>query len=174
MRRHLGFIFRSGTSVILTITLVCITSLASAQAPAPFERFIGSWAGKGKLMGADAEFMMTWEWVLDGRFVHLTFQNKMSASDGEARILKAQAFYKPEEGGHFSGTWFDSRGMVLPLTASIEADTLTTLWGSPETEQGRTVYRLLEPGRFEVEDFVLRDGKWRRFGHAIYHPLAAR
>lgn len=151
---------------VLLIALYAV--LTEAQAPTLIDRFVGIWAGKGTLMGADAEFTMIWERVLEGRFHRLTFQNKMHGPDGIARILKAQAFYKPEQAGQFSGMWFDSRGMVLPLKASIAGDTLTTHWGSPETEQGRTVYRLVGQNKFEVDDFVLRGDEWRRFGQATY------
>lgn len=155
--------------VLLTIAMVSLTSgLTAAQEATLFDQFIGDWGGKGKLMNADAEFRMTWEWVLERNFVRLTFQNKMRGSDGTERMLKAQAFYKPQPSGDLTGTWFDSRGMVLPLKARVEHDTLTTLWGSPETEQGRTEYRKLNEGRIEVKDFVLKNGEWRQFGHAIY------
>ena len=154
--------------LLVLLFSVRVTDL-KAQPSSLLDRFIGSWSGKGKLMGADAEFIMAWEWILEDRFVRLTFQNKIRVSDGTNRILKAQAFYKPEQPGHFSGTWFDSRGMVLPLVAHTEHDTLTTHWGTPETEEGRTVYRLLDQNRIEVEDFVLKDDEWHRFGYAVYH-----
>jgi len=149
-----------------------VHAIPDEQTMTLLDRFIGSWLGKGKLMGAEAEFLMTWEWTLEHKFVKLTFQNKIRRSEGMDRLFKEHAFYKPEETGHFSGTWFDSRGMVLPLIAKIELDTLTTNWGSPDTEEGRTVYRLLDQNKIEVEDFVLKNGKWSRFGKAVYHRTA--
>jgi hypothetical protein len=165
------FHLKSGLFVLLMIVgfaRFAEPAEAQVQTPALIDRFTGEWEGKGTLMGADAEFKMTWERVLQGKFVRLTFQNKMRGSDGVDRVLNAQAFYKPEASGQFSGTWFDSRGMVLPLKANAEGDTLTTHWGSADTEQGRTIYRLVDQNKFEVEDFVLRGGEWRRFGSAAY------
>jgi hypothetical protein len=163
------------TLLIILPALLCLAPLskqgALAQEVPVLHQFIGGWEGHGKLFGADAAFSMQWEWVLEQQFVRLTFQNKMQSGDGTVRILKAQAFYKPIGAGQFEGTWFDSRGMVLPLQGSAADTTLTTLWGTPEIEQGRTVYRLLGEGQLEVEDFVLRGDQWQQFGHALYRRM---
>ena len=143
-----------------------------AQETSVVHHFIGVWEGHGELFGSDAAFSMEWEWVLDERFVRLTFQNSVAGRDGTEGTLEAQAFYRPIGAAEFEGTWFDSRGVSLPLTGSVENATLTSLWGSPETEQGRTVYRLLHEDQLEVEDFVLRGGEWHQFGHAIHTRLA--
>jgi hypothetical protein len=49
--------------------------------------------------------------------------------------------------------------------------TLTVEWGTPETELGRTVYRLVGVDRVEVEDFVRKGDAWRSFGRASYNRL---
>ncbi len=116
---------------------------------------------------------MKWDWVLGQQFVRLRFENNMRGADGVERVLAAEAFYKPLPNGRFDGTWFDSRGVVLPLQGSIEEATLTTLWGTPETEQGKTVYRLLDGDQLEVTDFVLQNEQWNQFGHAIYTRVAS-
>ena len=115
---------------------------------------------------------MEWEWVLEQQFVSLTFENRIQDADGTERILKAQAFYRLIEAGRFDGTWFDSRGIVPPLEGNAEQSILTTLWGTPETEQGRTVYHFLDESRVEMEDSVLEGDQWHPFGHAIYRRLA--
>ena len=173
MRRH-TVSTRTNLTLTLLITLLAplCTQRVSAQEVLVIHQFIGAWEGHGTLFGADATFSMKWEWVLEKQFVRLTFQNKMQSSEGVERILKAQAFYKPIGAGRFEGTWFDSRGMVLPLKGSAEQTTLTTLWGTPETEQGRTVYRLVDKSHLEVEDFVLKGDQWHHFGQAIYRRLA--
>ena len=68
----------------------------------------------------------------------------------------------------FVGTWFDSRGVVLPLRATADQTTLTTNWGTPDTEQGRTVYRPSAKSELVVSDSVLTDGEWHQFGRAKY------
>ena len=152
----------------LIATLLVLSENVTAQ-EALFERFLGSWSGTGQLFGAEARFEMTWERVLEDKFVHLTFRNSFKDSGGRERMLKAQAFYKATGGGRFRGTWFDSRGMILPLKSTFEDSVLTTLWGTPESEEGRTVYRLHAEDRIEVDDYIKKDGKWQRFGHAVYH-----
>lgn len=129
---------------------------------------IGSWSGTGTLMGAPAEFHMQWAWVLGEQFIRLTFENRISRSDGEDFVLSAIGIYQQKDEEKFEGTWFDSRGMVLPLDATIIDSALVTLWGSPETEQGRTVYKVVSIDRIDVEDYVLKDGEWKQFGKAIY------
>lgn len=131
-------------------------------------QFTGAWDGYGKLFGNEATFTMQWEWVLERQFIRLVFQNKIEREGRIAHKLDAQAYYKPIGAAQLEGTWFDSRGMVLPLQGSIEHHTLTMIWGTPETEQGRTVYRLLDRNRIEVEDFVWRNDQWDQFGHALY------
>ena len=133
-------------------------------------QLLGRWEGHGKLFGVDATFSMTWESVLEEKFVRLTFQNKMHSGDGAERIFKAQAFYRSIGAGQIEGTWFDSRGIVQPLRGNADDTTLTINWGTPETEEGRTIYRLKE-GRIEVEDFVLKGDKWQQFGSATYERL---
>ncbi len=161
------------TLALLTIPIAPLcTSRVLAQEHSVIQQFIGAWEGHGTLFGTDATFTMKWEWVLERRFLHLTFKNQTRSRDGTERILRAQAFYLPIGEGRFEGTWFDSRGMVLPLQGSAEQTTLTTLWGTQETERGRTVYRLLNESELEVEDSVWRGDQLHEFGRATYGRVA--
>ena len=135
------------------------------------DQFVGTWEGQGELFGADATFSMQWEWVLENQFVHLTFENSVQTPNGLTQSFNARAFYKPGEPGQLGGTWFDSRGMVVPLQGNVDDNTLTVPWGTPGTEQGRTVYRQLDEGELEVEDYVLRGSEWQKFGHALYQRM---
>lgn len=149
-----------------------VSSATSApQEDTLLHQFTGAWDGYGKLFGNEATFTMQWQWVLERQFIQLVFQNKIEREGRIEHKLDAQAYYKRIGTTQLEGTWFDSRGMVLPLQGSIEHHTLTMLWGTPETEQGRTVYRLLDRNRIEVEDFVWRDDQWDQFGHALYKRL---
>ncbi len=66
--------------------------------------------------------------------------------------------------GRWRATWFDNRGVSFAIAADLAGRTLTSDWGSAETERGRTVYRLLDDGRLEVADTVIpRDGEARLF-----------
>ena len=129
---------------------------------------IGTWKGSGTLFGREAEFRMEWSWVLDGQFLHLAFENRVKGAEGNDRVLLAWALYTASDSDSLGGTWFDSRGVTLPLNAAIEDRTLTTEWGTPETEQGQTVYQLQDDGTVTVEDSVLKDGEWKGFGRSTY------
>jgi len=129
---------------------------------------IGSWEGTGTLMGSETTFNMQWEWVLTNKFIKLTFEHKRKNSDGREFVFMANAYYHPAETMSFEGTWFDSRGMTLPLKSNVEHNQLITLWWSPETEQGKTIYRLLDNDTVEVEDYVLSNNEMRLFGTASY------
>jgi hypothetical protein len=49
----------------------------------------------------------------------------------------------------------------------MDGDALVSKWGTPETEEGETTYRLLAGGRMEVVDRVKsKDGTWRQFGQS--------
>jgi hypothetical protein len=160
--------WKSGLGAWL-IFIVCAIAGSTVAQETPFiNNFIGSWNGEGELLGAKAKFKMTWEWVLERQFTRLTFQNALVQDQGETVVLKAQAFYRHHGNERFQGTWFDSRGMVLPLEANVEDSALVTRWGSPETEQGKTIYRLRSDGHIEVNDFVLKNNDWKSFGHAVY------
>jgi len=148
--------------------------MAPAQEAPVLQSLMGTWEGTGSLFSFEASFSMKWESVLRGRFVRLTFQNRMQSDDGTERVMDAEAFYKPTEAGGYEGSWFDSRGVMQPLLGEGADSVLTVLWGTPETEQGRTVYRVLGEDELEVEDFVLKQDQWHRFGHAVYRRVGAR
>jgi hypothetical protein len=148
-----------------------ITILRYRVRKSVFHLLVGAWEGTGSLFGSEASFRMEWEWVLNDRFVRLTFQNRREGSDGVERVMDAQAFYKPAKTGHHEGTWFDSRGVVQPLQGENVDSVLTVLWGTAETEQGRTVYRVQGEDQLEVEDAVLKEGQWHPFGRAVYRRV---
>ena len=52
------------------------------------------------------------------------------------------------------------------MTATLEGDTLRAEWGTGDTEQGLSVYRLTAPSTLEVTDSVKRAGAYQEFGRA--------
>ena len=104
-----------------------LTPHVSAQEATVIQHFIGSWEGQGELFGSKVSFRMEWEWVLGEKFVRLEFENGMQGPDGVDPILQAVAFYRLIGEGRLEGTWFDSRGMVLPLQASTEPTSCPSL-----------------------------------------------
>jgi hypothetical protein len=127
---------------------------------------VGSWAGEGMVQGQASEAKLEVRPALGGKFLELDY--RFSTRGARPYTFEGRAFYRPVGGRDWRADWFDSRGMVWPIGASVERDTLTADWGTAETERGRTVYRLLRDGRLELVDTVRqRDGNWREFGRHI-------
>ena len=141
---------------------------STSRSPAAVDHLAGSWQGSGMLFGVPATFSMTWQWVLDGKFLHLTFENRIPREGAEDRVMAAQAFYRPTGDDGFEGTWFDSRGRVGPRVVIGKDFTLVTHWGSPDTERGKTEYRVVSKDSIEVVDFVFKNADWSQFGSAGY------
>lgn len=151
--------FRNKLLRLLILPFILCGSQTTFGQSALLDNFLGTWQGSGTLFNRPAEFSMTWERSLKDKFLKLTFRNP---------YIDAQAFYMSEDARNYKGTWADSRGVILPLTAVVSDTALITNWGTPEMEQGRAHYHLVEPGVIKVTDFVLRDGEWTRFGQASY------
>lgn len=154
--------------------LLCLLSLgtspvaSASPVPEVIEHLIGSWEGEGELFGRPARFSMSWSWTLEQQFVELRFENRLVQEDGSAqKVLEAVALYRVTDDGALSGTWFDSRGQVVELSAAATADALSTHW-TADTEEGRTTYRVIDADTVEVEDHVLGEEGWRPFGSAVY------
>ncbi|MEP5610966.1 MAG: DUF6705 family protein [Cyclobacteriaceae bacterium] len=153
---------------ILPILLLFIAS-SSLSAQSIVEALTsGTQKGKGTLMGAEAEFSMQWEWTLNDQFLKLTFANSRKSKEGTPIVFKANGFYKLLDDSRVVGNWFDSRGISFPLNGTITDTELTIIWGTPQTEQGKTVYQLTPDNQINVIDFFLADGQYRQFGEASY------
>ena len=165
LRRVIG-----NRALIVALLLAILIHLhpVLGQAPREFDQLIGDWEGKGELFGVEATFSMTWTWLFGRQFLRLNFQNSIPMSDGQERVLRGRGFYKYMEDGSVEGTWLDSRGMMLPLRGGIEEGRLDVKWGTPKTEVGRTVYRILDNDHVHAVDFVLKEGEWEQFGSAHY------
>ena len=128
----------------------------------------GVWQGEGTTLGMKAHLWMQWEWVLGNKFLRLNVKNEMTTPKGQVQTFEGHAYYRSSGAGKFEATWFDSRGLTFPIKAAADAKALVADWGSPETEQGRSTYRILESGKLEVIDEVRqKDGTFREFGRFI-------
>jgi len=144
-------------------------SPASAQGVAPdalavFDRFQGTWAGPGTLHGSKTRLELRVDRALGKRFVRLQHKNAVEMP-GRTMEFEGLALYRSSPSG-FVATWFDSFGHVYPVTATLEGDTLQAEWGTGDTEQGLTVYRLTAPATLEVTDSVKKAGAYQEFGRA--------
>lgn len=129
----------------------------------PFlNRLAGNWAGTGMVLNQQANISMSWTWELGGQFLRLQFTNQMPKS-----TFEGQAFYRPVVEGRYRGMWFDNAGMFRPLDAHRDGDALIAKWGTPQTEEGETTYRLMSDTRMDIIDRVKsKDGTWREFGRS--------
>ena len=129
-----------------------------------------NWTGSGFLMGEEATFTMDWQRVLNNNFIKLEFENKRKSENNEYIVFSATAFYKIVNDTMIVGNWFDNRGMTFPLKGSIKKNELTIIWGNDETEMGKTIYHYINHNIIiTVEDFVMNNGKYYKFGNATYN-----
>lgn len=151
----------------LLLLLALIARFGAQTGPDPLlSRLEGKWTGTGTVLNQPAKIEMEWAWQLSGQFLKLSFTNQMGTAP-KINVFEGHAYYRPVAGGGYRGMWFDNSGMFRPLEARRDGDALVSQWGTPETEQGETTYRLLPDGKMEVVDRVKqKDGSWREFGRS--------
>lgn len=126
-------------------------------------RFAGQWSGTGTVLNQPSKISLSWSWELSDQFLRLTFRNEMPKS-----TFEGHAYYRPVAGGRYRGMWFDNSGQFRPLDAARDGDALISKWGTPDTEEGETTYRLISDSRMEIVDRVKsKDGTWREFGRSL-------
>jgi hypothetical protein len=133
-------------------------------AAAFFRRLAGAWQGTGEVRQMAADMRMRWEPVLDGEFHRLSMENRMSGQDGQSWHFKADAYYRVGKDGTIAGTWFDSRGISLPLRGRVEGDAMTIDWGTPDIERGRSTYHLTVDALEVTDEVYAKDGTLTVFG----------
>ena len=152
---------------VLALALLLVFSIpcpAQSQQNAFLSRLEGNWQGEGKAFGMAAKLELKWEWVLNKKFLRLTIKNEMNRN-GQPQLFEGQAYYKALSADTFEAQWFDSRGWTFPIKAQLEGDSLIALWGSPDKEEGKSIYRLVDDSTLEVVDLVKqKDGTFKEFG----------
>ncbi len=100
------------------------------------------------------------------RAIPATDVPERNAEDARSRGTRITG--RTSDGGRYRGMWFDNSGMFRPLEARRDGDALVSKWGTPETEEGETTYRLTSDSRMEIVDRVKsKDGTWREFGRSV-------
>lgn len=134
-------------------------------------RMVGQWSGTGTVLNQPSKIEMSWAWELGGRFLRLLFRNEMGTAP-KINVFEGHAYYQPAAltplgASRYRGMWFDNSGLQRPLEATRDGDRLVSQWGTPDTEQGETTYRLRSDSTMEVIDRVKgKDGTWREFGRS--------
>jgi len=111
---------------------------------------------------------MKWENELNAKFIKLTFENRFTDKSSMERVMNAYAHYFL---GQNKGYWFDSRGIILPLSLDINENSMTVLWGNESSEKGKTIYSIADEKNLIVQDFVFKDDSYEPFGEAKYKRL---
>jgi hypothetical protein len=137
-----------------------------------WDKLYGQWVGHGEVNGMRAEVVFQFFNTLDGRGRQLRFENTMTAKDGSHSYFRADAYYMCDDRArNCRGHWYDSRGVVLPLTVATRDDRIIVNWGGEATERGRTTYLSTPDCCLKVIDEVrTKDGTWKVFGRTTSRP----
>jgi hypothetical protein len=152
----------------MPMVLTCVLTAIVLQTGADplLTRLAGQWTGAGTVLQQPASIRLTWSWELGGQFLRLTFRNEMGSAP-KMNVFEGHAYYRALGDGRYRGMWFDNSGQLRPIEARREEDALVARWGTPDTEEGETTYRLLSDSEMEVVDRVKsKDGTWREFGRS--------
>jgi hypothetical protein len=122
-------------------------------------------------MNQPADFEMEWKWVLNQKYLNLVFKNSRPGKDGVRLEMQAIAFYQITGLNTGKGTWFDSRGMMLPLITEATDKELIVHWGNHETEEGKTIYRMESMHEMQVIDYIKNQNGLIEFGNARYRRV---
>lgn len=151
---------RAALAAILAIPLAA----AAPQGEPSLDWLHGEWAGSGTLQGQPTIVTLSVSPVFGAKAAALSYRAQMPAASFEGR-----ATYHIKAKGRVEGQWSDSMGSLHPIGGRIEGTAMTTVWGSPMTELGRSTYTLDTGGALTVTDSVLtEDGSWRLFAKAVY------
>ena len=163
----------------LTSGQLAVAQPASATLPpdALITFMTGRWEGAGSILGQPARVELEWAPVLGDRFARLTWVSHIGAAPKSQRF-EGHAYYQRTAGTMYRATWFDSSGMVRPITAAVHGPSggptsaLVASWGTGDTEQGETTYRRVSDQELEVVDRVLgKNGEWREFGRSTLRRI---
>lgn len=163
-------------ALTLTAILVALSIPATAHAqsppaetaaPATLDWMVGEWSGKGKLFGRDSEVELTVKPVAAGAAYSLDYRIYVAA-DGDATEMRfaAHGFFQRGKGRKWHGRWVDNFGNLHDISGTLDAQAMTTLWGSPSTEIGRSSYSIAG-GKLQIVDWALaKDGNFSEFARS--------
>lgn len=152
--------------ILSCIFFLCfITKVVFAQSSdAILRKLEGNWSASGKAFNLPAEISMSWKKSLGDKFYHLSYRMDMKAPDGSIQTFEGTAYYKVMTDSVLVATWFDSGGEMHPIKATVDGESLTAIWGTPETKLGKTIYQFVDHNTIEITDFIQnKKGEWKQF-----------
>jgi histidine triad (HIT) family protein len=128
-------------------------------------KLLGNWQANGTAFGRPAKINMVCEPILQFQYMKLSYSMDMQDKDGKSIAnFEGTASYRPDGAGGYKATWFDSGGAMHPIKATVNDNILTSWWGTPQTQEGKTIYRLINNNAVEIIDSVkTKTGEWRQF-----------
>jgi hypothetical protein len=159
---------------LLALFLVSTSAIAAPEASSPevpnLEWFEGEWVGTGIFFAQPSIVTLSVMPALGGTATALAYRAQTAASPPRPALLfEGRATYRIIAKGRVEGQWNDSNGSQHSVGGRIAGTMMTTIWGSPTTELGRSTYARDAAGTLTVTDSVLApDGGWRIFATATY------
>ncbi len=114
-----------------------------AVAAVTLDWMVGDWVGEGITFGRPSRVTLTLRPIFAGRTMVMDYAVTVAAKDKiPALNFAAHAYYKISNDSRWDGRWIDNFGNFHNLSGAIKGSALTSIWGSPATEIGRTHYVL--------------------------------
>jgi hypothetical protein len=156
-------------TVVLGVVLLACPLVAAAQGAASnpcLQSLRGRWSGMGTVSNRPIWMVQTWGPAMQGTFTELRMTHHVAA-DTTRVVFEGRGFYASAGTDSVMGTWFDARGISMPLRGSCTGMTLTMQWLG-DRERGRTAYGLHGADSLSVLDEVaMPDGSFRAFGRSM-------
>jgi hypothetical protein len=139
------------------------TPVVQAARPS-LDWMVGEWAGEGVLFGRPSKVTMSVKPAIGGNGVALDYAIKIQASDkAPAMDFAAHAFFREGAKGRWAGRWGDNFGNLHDVSGRIDGQAMYTMWGSPDTEMGKSSY-VIDAGAMVITDHVVRGrGEFEQF-----------
>jgi hypothetical protein len=157
--------------IATVLTIFSQLGIAHADDPSLLSKFQGEWASNGDAFGKPAKSTMVWSSTLNSKFIHLDYKISMGTPD-KPSIFQGVAYYKSNNDGTYTAFWADNTGDLHPITATVDGNALTSIWGVEGAKLGRTRYELLDQDRLSITDWIKIGDDWRQFNMNVFTHVA--
>lgn len=144
---------------------------ATEQAePLSMDWMVGDWTGTGTSFGRATLVALAVAPTMDGRVITLDYSvsapgaaDPASGPSASTPLFAGHGFYRVDRDDRWDGRWVDSTGVLRELSARLSAMGVTTTWGSPSTEIGRTTYAMDGDAMLVTDQVMRANGEWHVF-----------
>lgn len=150
---------------LITTTIFLFGGIATAEPDGiPNTSFLGNWSSPCDAWGVPAICTSTWSRGKHNTHIVQEYSIVREADGGQ--IFAGRGVYQ-FDGSAVRGAWEGSNGAIHPIVGKYGENSLSVIWGSPETEIGRSEY-VINNGKLIVRDLVLTEKEWRVFMTITY------